>query len=183
MKQSKIDFLKVKNFLGDKKSKKIILLIVVALLFIIVLYDFFPFFQSSEEEKEEIVSEKSYVEELEEKLKNILLQTKGVGSCEIVITAVGGTEYVYATETSDKNQTTVSGDRTQTDTDSKVSVKTVTDQKNEKPLVEKEIYPEIQGVVIICDGGGNSGTKAVATEIASTLLGVTKDKIVVEERR
>lgn len=183
MKHGKTDSLRIKNFLGGEKSKKIILFAVILLLVIIVLYDFFPKANNQSDTSKKGEMQDTYISDLEEKLKNILSDTNGVGSCEIVITAAGGTEYIYATETSDKNQSIVNGDKTQIDSDSKVSVKTVTDQRDEKPLIEKEVFPEIQGVVIICEGGNNSKIKSTVTNIASTLLGVTKDKIVVEEKR
>lgn len=184
MKHGKTDLFKIKDFLGGNLSRKMILIAAAAILGLLVLFEFSPsFFGSGDSSENEDVSEFEYISEMEEKLRKVLSQTKGVGNCEIVITAEGGTEYIYATETTDKNRKTVSGDKTQTDTDTKISVRTVTGNRTETPLLEKEVYPQIRGVVVICDGGANSGVKSTVTDITSTLLGITKDKIVVEARR
>lgn len=184
MKHGKTDLFKMKNFLGDKISRKMIITAAAGILALLVIFEFFPaFFRSDDSSEETDISELAYISEMETKLKKVLSQTKGVGNCEIVITAEGGTEYIYATETTDKNRKTVSEDKTQTDTDTKISVRTVTGNRTETPLVEKEVYPQIRGVVVICDGGSNSRVKSVVSDITATLLGITKDKIVVEARR
>ena len=162
-----------KKLLPGKNTGKYIIAAAAAVLLLVLFSDFlFP-------EK----TESDYISQLEEKLETVLSETKGVGPCEVVITAVGGNEYVYATEKTDKSKSSVSGEKTQTDTDIKTNVKTVTEQRSEKPLVEKEIYPEIQGAVIICKGGGSGKIRAEVTEIASTLLGISSDKIVVGEKK
>lgn len=176
--------LKIKKIIGGKRAEKTIIAVVAVVFVFVVLGNIFPSgSSSSDNSKNNLSYEDSYISDLELKLKNVLSKTKGVGGCEIVITVTGGSEYVYATETYDKNQSTVNGDKTQIGSDSKTSVKTVTEQRDEKPLIEKEIFPEIKGVVIICEGGGNSGIKNTVTNIVSVLLGITKDKVIVEEKR
>lgn len=167
-----------KKLLPGKNTGKYLIAAAAAVL-LLVLFSEFLFPEKAETEK----TEADYISQLEEKLETVLSETKGVGPCEVVITAVGGNEYVYATEKTDKSKSSVSGEKTQTDTDIKTNVKTVTEQRSEKPLVEKEIYPEIQGAVIICKGGGSGKIRAEVTEIASTLLGISSDKIVVGEKK
>ena len=89
----------------------------------LILFSDFLLPKTSETEK----TQADYISRLEEKLETVLSETKGVGPCEVVITAVGGNEYVYATEKTDKSKSSVSGEKTQTDTDIKTNVKTVTE--------------------------------------------------------
>lgn len=167
-----------KKFIPGKNAGKY-LVAAAGVVVMLILFSDLLLPKTSETEK----TQADYISRLEEKLETVLSETKGVGPCEVVITAVGGNEYVYATEKTDKSKSSVSGEKTQTDTDIKTNVKTVTEQRSEKPLVEKEIYPEIQGAVIVCKGGGSGKIRAEVTEIASTLLGISSDKIVVGEKK
>lgn len=168
-----------KRFFSGENKGKWLIAAAIAVVVLILLSD--TFFRS--DTVTETVDTADYVEKLEEKLESVLRETKGVGECEVVITAVGGSEYVYATEKTDKSKYSVSQDKSQTDTDIKTNLKTVTEQNAEKPLVEREVYPEILGAVIVCSGGGSVKVRAEVSEIASTLLGISADKIVVGEKR
>ena len=103
----------------------------------LILFSDFLLPKTSETEK----TQADYISRLEEKLETVLSETKGVGPCEVVITAVGGNEYVYATEKTDKSKSSVSGEKTQTDTDIKTNVKTVTEQRSENRSSKKKFIP------------------------------------------
>ena len=94
-----------KKLLPGKNTGKYLIAAAAAVLLLVLFSDFlFP--EKAETEK----TESDYISQLEEKLETVLSETKGVGPCEVVITAVGGNEYVYATEKTDKSKSSVSGE-------------------------------------------------------------------------
>ena len=93
----------------------------------------------------------SYKKQIEKELKDVLSQVRGVVECEVMVTVEGTTEYVYAenlTKSTDNN-----GDRTSDRYENEIVI-TDTDGKKEA-LVRKIIKPQICGVVIVCEGGGD----------------------------
>ena len=50
------------------------------------------------------------------------------------------------------------------------------------PYVSKELSPEIEGVVVIADGGGNAVTAQNITEAVQALFGVEAHKIKIMKR-
>ena len=48
---------------------------------------------------------------------------------------------------------------------------------NGKVVKLKDVYPTIEGVVVVCDGGGNSLTKIKIIEAINVLLNVSSEKV------
>ncbi|WP_294101430.1 stage III sporulation protein AG [uncultured Ruminococcus sp.] len=121
----------------------------------------------------------SYKEQIEKELKNVLSQVRGVGECEVMVTVEGTTEYVYAenlTKSTDNN-----GDRTSDRYENEI-VMTDNDGKKEA-LVRKIIKPQICGVVIVCEGGGDIKVNERVLKAVSTALGISSSKICVEGKK
>lgn len=53
---------------------------------------------------------------------------------------------------------------------------TVLDGKSQSPVMEKEVKPEISGVVISADGGGSAVIRAEISEAMEALLGLPANK-------
>ena len=102
-----------------------------------------------------------YVKTLENKLKNCLSEVKGAGKVDVIISVGSSMQTVLAT------QTTTSGNDL---TESPIVV-------GGKPVVLKEAYPEITGVVIVAEGAGNLTVKVDLLNACQTFLSVTEDKI------
>ena len=62
------------------------------------------------------------------------------------------------------------------------SESTVLDGKSQSPVMEKEVKPEISGVVISADGGGSAVIRAEISEAMEALLGLPANKIKVMKR-
>lgn len=56
-------------------------------------------------------------------------------------------------------------------------------QGGEEALIREEITPEVRGVIIVADGGGNVRIKEALTHAAQTVLGIAPHKIEVFERK
>ncbi len=123
---------------------------------------------------------------LQNKLQAILSEISGVGKVSIAITYSSGKEIVPAQDikrnesnTNEKNQEGGVRNTTETDTDSKVIV----GQQNEtKPVILKEIPPQIKGVVVVADGAGDGIVKVNIEKAVSTALGISLSKIEVFPR-
>lgn len=121
----------------------------------------------------------SYKKQIEKELKDVLSQVRGVGECEVMVTVEGTTEYVYAenlTKSTDNN-----GDRTSDRYENEIVI-TDNDGKKEA-LVRKIIKPQICGVVIVCEGGGDIKVNERVLKAVSTVLGISSSKICVEGRK
>ena len=110
--------------------------------------------QTSEE------GEQEYVQYLEKKLENILMQMDGVGRVDVMITVSDGGEQIVekdkkTTSSSTGERDSGGGERSVTEQageDSTVYVETA-DEKY--PYVQKETLPTVAGVVVVAEGGGN----------------------------
>ena len=54
---------------------------------------------------------------------------------------------------------------------------------SEHALVQSIRYPEIQGVVIVCDGGENAVVKEQVYQVAAATLQIKNNQIYVAKRR
>ena len=149
----------------NKKAFKIeYILVVVLIVLISCLFllnsGFFNIFSSSNTTKSE-----SYETELEEKLSLLISAIDGAGSVNVLITVDGSIKQEYLKNTTTKHENNV-----------KVTEET-TVLINGKPQLVKEYYPEVLGVVVICQGGENVKVKMAITEVITTLLPISSENI------
>ncbi len=109
-----------------------------------------------------------YVGYLENKLESVLGQVKGAGNVDIIITLEKGFEYVYATE--EETKTTSNG--------GKVTSSTIIMQDG-KPVLEKEIFPVVQGIVIVSSGANDVSVKMNLLSAIQTVVKVDNSKITI----
>lgn len=130
---------------------------------------------------EEGYGEREYGKQLEEKLKALLEQIDGVGKAEVMITLEDtGQKEVEKDESREQSRT--SGENAQES--SVVSTQTVYEQAQEgAPYISNEKYPEIKGVCIVAEGGGNSKTKQEILGAVQALFGIDANKILVVKMR
>lgn len=128
---------------------------------------------------------KEYIRDMEERLKGILEKIDGAGSCEVMITLKQGTRWVYASE--DKISKDISRDSNTSET-VKSTDKNTSEGKlvfiedgdgNRKPVVETKLEPQINGVVVVCEGGKSQVVCQRVTEAVKTVLGVGTNQIFV----
>ncbi len=152
-----------------KKNKVWILLIAVGLLFIGL-----STLQGGE--KEAVQSDQdfcnNYVNELEKKLEEIVCDVAEIKECNIMITLKSGIEYIYATDTDSQD-----GEQN-SQNEEKITV--VTDkQTGEKAVVITEVYPQVNGVSIICHAPNTASLTLAIKNAAATALGIDQSKVCV----
>lgn len=105
-----------------------------------------------------------------------------------MITLRSGGQKIIEKDQSGSSQTTeeedsAGGKRTvEESTSDKTSVYEQGADGSSIPYVSKELSPEIEGVVVIADGGGNAVTAQDITEAVQALFGVEAHKIKIMKR-
>ena len=130
-----------------------------------------------------IISNDEYISYLENKLEQTIGGMDGAGRVRVMITLKDGGEKIL-----DKNRPYESAsDTSKEEGKEAVSEKiksmqeTVLVQKDGDtgPIVIKEQYPDVLGVVVLCDGGNNEELIIKIKEIARALFGLDAHEIVV----
>ena len=101
---------KLKNMFGGDKKTKLILAAGIIGILLIMLSEFIPNSDKSNDnvkqsEETGISSDDTdeYKNQIESELTEILSKINGVGECEVMVTVEGTTEYVYAENLSEYN--------------------------------------------------------------------------------
>ena len=127
---------------------------------------------------------RSYEKELEKRVKEFLSTVDGVGEVDVMITVKSSGEKVLRVDTDSSISSTE-------ETDSSGGVRNIRNKElqestvltgNDTPIVEKELMPEIEGVVISADGGGSAEMKAEISAAMEALFHVPQHKIRVLKR-
>lgn len=124
-----------------------------------------------------------YVENQEERLKDILEQMDGVGKIQVMIRAKASKEYVVekdlTTNTNTVSETDSQGGTRQSSEagKSESSLYTKDGSGNDVPWVVKELEPEIEGVVVAAEGGGNEQVANEITQAVQVLFNIPIHKI------
>ena len=184
---------------GEKLPKKnhLLILFLVGLLLFVAVFPFPASDQSGADTVESTsaasVNEGSttlgeYESYLEERTADILKQVDGVGDVTVMITLKSGGQKIIEKDQSGSSQTTEEednegGKRTvEESTSDKTSIYEQDSDGSSAPYVSKELSPEIEGVVVIADGGGNAVTAQDITEAVQALFGVEAHKIKIMKR-
>lgn len=130
-------------------------------------------------------SQNNYQESTEIQLKNILKEIKGVGEVEVMVTYESSTEVVPASNVTKSNELTEEKDAqggTRSTNHENMTQNVVTSQSN-KPMVIKEIKPQIRGVVIVAQGAGDIQVKTELIEAARTIFQIPAYRVMVYEKK
>ena len=123
----------------------------------------------------------------EDELEEILSKINGVGNVSVMITYSSTEEEVLKEDKSSESDSTSeedSGGGTRTITSSSSSVTTIytTDENgNDVPYVVKTLLPEVEGVAVVAEGGGNMEVKEEIIGIIQALFNIESHKIWVTE--
>ncbi len=178
-KKEKSSFWDKVPFIHKLKNIKHIELILLG-IFAIVLVVVYSSSIGSKTKTTELATEFSaeqYSSYLESKMENILSNIAGAGSVKVMITLDGGMRYEYATESEEVTTSNEIGGSTNTKTTKSEEVVIVTINGKSTPLVIKETYPEICGVVVVASGASNAQVKLNMMKSIVTLLNI-KDSCV-----
>ncbi len=134
----------------------------------------------SEGKKE--VSQDEYLFNLESRLEAALSQMAGVGDVTVMITLKSSAEKVVEKDLEVTDEAVTESDSqggaraSQSNSHGETTVYHDGGTSGE-PYVSKELSPQIEGVVVIAEGGGNSVVKQNITEAVQALFGIDTHKI------
>lgn len=137
---------------------------------------------------DEITDISDYEAYLEEKTARTLRYVEGVGEVKVMITLKSGAQKIIEKDQQSSSQTTEEADsqggtRTSNDISSdKTSIYEQNSDGSQSPYVSKELLPEIEGVIVIADGGDNAVVVQNITEAVQALFGVEAHKIKIMKR-
>lgn len=126
---------------------------------------------TSEEKEEQTFDCTEYVESLETELCEMLSRVSGAGSVKVMVTLESGAAQYYERDTKTRrsdNGTTVSAETEES---------LVFEDK--KPILVKEIFPEIKGVAVVCDGARKAAVEEKIINLVSCALNVPTHRIYV----
>jgi stage III sporulation protein AG len=134
-------------------------------------------------------NENTYISEMENKLEEVLKKVSGAGNVEVMITTKGSTEKVplkdnSSTEESLDEEDGEGGSRTDNSAQREESTVLVTNEDgNSVPYILQELEPEIEGVVVIAEGGDNAMIKMDIMQAVEVLFDVPAHKVIVMKMR
>lgn len=124
-----------------------------------------------------------YITDLENRLQKILGKVEGIGKVEVMITLKSSKERITLkdrpyTQESMKEMDGEGGSRESSSVEQEDSTVIVSSGSGESlPYVIKELEPEVAGVVVISEGGGNPVIKAEIMDAVQVLFNVPIHKI------
>ena len=132
-------------------------------------------------------AENSYYEKLlEQRIRELLKNVEGVGEVDVMVVLKASEERIWHVDKSSTSSVTeengAGSGSSRITREENQSESTVIDGKSQSPVMEKEVKPEISGVVISADGGGSAVIRAEISGAMEALLGLPANKIKVMKR-
>nr|WP_300326748.1 stage III sporulation protein AG [uncultured Anaerostipes sp.] len=171
-----IDKKKLQNIIETIGMKKILLLLALGICLMVLS---FPSSkknndQETEEETEETAdSTDAYVKKQEARLVKALKQVDGVGKVKVMITVKSSTEAVINKDTPYEEST--SEDEKSVKEDEETIL--VEEDGKKVPYVVKRLEPEVEGVVVVAQGGGNDIVNKNIVDAVSVLFHISSYKV------
>ncbi len=155
----------MKNPLEIIKGKKWLIILVGAAIGIFLIA--YRPQTSSDTPEEEDVYEKIgfYTESLEKRIEELCRASSGVSDVSVLLTLESGSEYVYASNTSENED---GGTR---------EYLIVSGENGSEPVRVTEIYPKVRGVAVVCTNGDSAEIKERITTLLSAALGIPSNRI------
>lgn len=159
---------KLLKFLGQYKF---VLIVIAAGIVLLMLPGGTEQANSSSTENRMNGEESFSVEELENRLSEVLSKVDGAGRVSVVLTVQTGMERVLATDTT----------ASQTEDERELEEQTVIISTNggEEAVLVKQRYPTFQGALVVCEGGDDPNVRLQLTQAVAVLTGLGADRITV----
>lgn len=156
----------IKKLRGIKGLGTLALLFVAGLALVL-----FPFGGSDAAKEEKSFDCDEYVKNVENELSEMISHVSGVGSVKVMVTLESGAAQYYERDT--KTRRTDNGTAVSAETEENLVF------EDKKPILVKEIFPEIKGVAVVCDGARNAAVEEKIINLVSCALNVPTHRIYV----
>lgn len=142
-------------------------MIIAAMAGIVLVFSSQLLGNTKPQETEKSQSSSQYAKQLETKLTGLLEGVSQVGEVSIMITMENSGEEVYAQKEKYSGEDSVETE----------VVLTGGYSGQNQPLVKSTIEPKVLGVAVVCSGGDKPQVKTSVTEIVSTVLGISSNRV------
>ena len=163
------------------KYKYILLIIGVGVLLLILPLNGTA--QTADDAAQTMIYEDYDIEREEDKIESILSEMSGVGRVHVMLTIKSGMETIYASDQSESVSQTQSGETASYSSDSDSEPAIVSVNGEESPLLIKRIYPEYQGVLIVCEGADNATVCLSIVNAMTAILDIGSDKVTITKMK
>lgn len=184
---------KLKNM---KKDQWLIVILAGVLLFVIVLPTGGTKKEKTKEEtKTETLQQRTVGEDaaeegaeayetyLEKRLETLLSKMEGVGKIQVMVTLEDNGEQVLEKDEKESHTNTEEGSgesaRKATEVDLEYATIFVEENGNKTPYIIQVKNPKVKGVVVVCEGGGNSSVAQNISKAIGALFSIETHKIMV----
>ena len=158
----------------DKKRINLLLVSGLAGMLLLCMSEWLPAGQSTQnaaQSSQQSQTAAEYEQQLETRLAALIRAMDGAGETVVMVTLDCGEETTYAADTRTEK----------TSEDTRSSVASQRTLAGAQPVVQSVQAPQVRGVAVLCQGGGNVGTQRRITELVSALTGVGASHITVNK--
>ncbi|MBR6874087.1 MAG: hypothetical protein IKN17_11345 [Ruminococcus sp.] len=130
-------------------------------------------------EPQQVISSEDYVRQTEQRLSELLSGIRGVGRAELILSAEGSEEYIYAEELDTVTE------QTDSETVEKYKNKLFVTERtgNKDGMIRQILNPRFNGALVVCDGGSDPAVRERVIKAVSAALDLPTSKICVESRK
>lgn len=157
---------------GERRLTNLVVILGIAGMLLIALSELWPNQPSPEGQVSQADAVElctDYEQRMERRLADLIASVEGAGNVQVMVTLSTGSRTVYATD----EETSADG--------AAQSRHLLLDDGSQPPaLVETTQLPQVQGVAVLCDGGGDPAIQARVTDIVKVLTGVGASHITVD---
>lgn len=159
---------------SDKKVKIFAVIGIVGIL-LILLSEAVPQSGAKRSDNQQIqeISYADYIASLEKDTQNIIGSINGVGKCRVMLTLKDTKESIYAKNSDEKND--------ESSYSKNYEYVLYDGQDGETPVLIKQYFPQIQGVVVVCDGADNTVVRENVINSVSSLFNIPTSRISVSK--
>lgn len=158
----------VQRFRGSKGRTTLAVFAGGAAMLLLLLSELLPQSSPKEPAGEMHLTAAQYQAQLETQLEDLIGQMQGAGRTTVMVTLSTGEETVYAVDTQ-------TGELQQQETHVLL--------QDGSALAETTWLPQVCGVAVLCEGGGDVRVAARITELLHSLLALPSNRICVEQRK
>lgn len=190
-------FIKSIKLTAEKKEKAVILFL-LGIFFLLIATPVGSFSGKKSNKKsttEEIVSDSgiknekndAYIKALENKLEQTIGGMEGAGKVLVMITLKDSGEKIldknqpYESESENSKEEGNESERTSIKSDQETVL--IEKEGDTAPIIVQEMYPDIKGVVVVCEGGDDTVLALHIKEAVQALFSIDAHKIVVCKRK
>lgn len=176
---------KIRKLLGGDWKLKLIVALGLVGMALILISQFVETKSTEPDASTAQFTSEQYIADLETKLTALIIGMEGVGEARVMVTLQNGVEYIYAQEEKRNTDTTREGGSAAASL--RVNEKENVEQKyilidqngKKQPLLQTELQPKIQGVVIVCEGADNILVEQNLINVVTTALNVPSNRVCV----